>query len=133
MKENKGRPSYEPNEKDRGFIIAMVRAGVRQKDIADVVGISVPTLKKHYGEELATASVVAVTQVADTLFNLAVGKAGKPNLAACIYYLKTRGGWVEADKQPSLGKKERQAEEAKEEQAAGPFQPRPTPLKAVKG
>lgn len=83
----------------------MAGMGLRQEDIAAVVGLSEPTLRKYYADELAKGTVIANMQVAQSLFRAATDKE-KPNITAMIFWLKARGGWVEPQSE-ELGKKEK--------------------------
>lgn len=47
------RKDYIKNESDRALIQAMVRLNSRIEQIAAAVGVTVPTLKKYYPDELA--------------------------------------------------------------------------------
>lgn len=131
-KRSAGRPPHEPTKQTRKFVVSMVAAGIEQLEIARVLGITKPTLHKHYRAELDTGQALAVTEVAQSLFNMATGKAGPPNVTAAIFYLKARAGWSDQADSQKLGKKEREEQEAKEAAKTGPFQRRQPPnLKAV--
>lgn len=113
-----GRPQHQPTEKDRKAVEAMASYGVPQADIARVIGVHVQTLWKWYGDELATAATKANSMIAQSLFQKATGN-GHGAVAACIFWLKVRAGWVEPkpwEEQPS--KKEMQ-QQAAETAAAG--------------
>lgn len=74
----------------------MVASGVQQDTIAKVVKISKPTLEKYYREELDTATALANAKVASSLFRKANGD-GNQSVTAAIFWMKTRGGWKEAN------------------------------------
>lgn len=63
-----------------------------QKDVATIMGMSEPTLVKHYALELRTAKASANAKVAGVLYGLA--SSGK-NLGATIFWLKSQAGWRE--------------------------------------
>ena len=48
------RPPHVPTKVDRDTVSVMVAGGIGQADIARARGVSEPTLRKHYKEELAT-------------------------------------------------------------------------------
>ena len=48
-----GRPAHEPSAGTRRTVEAMVREGKSVRDIALAIGLSTPTLRAHYREELA--------------------------------------------------------------------------------
>jgi len=45
-----GRPAHVPTEKDRKTVEAMASYGIRQEEIALVLGVSEPTLRQHWAE-----------------------------------------------------------------------------------
>ena len=98
-----GRPSYEPTEKDRAQVRMMSGMGIRDYDIAKVIGVSGPTLRKYFADELDLGHIEANARVAQSLFKQATSP-DKPNVAAAIFWLKCRAQWREQD-EPS--KKER--------------------------
>lgn len=99
-----GRPAYKPDDKTRAQVKMLAAMGVPDYDIAKVVGVSGPTLRKHFMAELETGHITANAQVAQSLFNQATNKE-KPNVAAAIFWLKCRAQWRE-DGQEEPGKKE---------------------------
>jgi len=102
------RKPHEPNEKDRRTIESMAGHGIPPLDIAKVVGISEPTMRKYYAEELATGQTKANSMVAQSLYQKAIGN-GQGAVTACIFWLKVRAHWVEPQPQwqdQGPGKKE---------------------------
>jgi hypothetical protein len=103
---------HEPNEKDRKTVETMAAHGIPELDIAQVIGISAPTLRKWYRNELDTGAIKANSMVAQSLYQKALG-SGNGAVAACIFWLKVRAGWVEPrpwEEQP--GRKELQQKAA---------------------
>ncbi len=94
-----GRPPHEPNEKTRSQVKTLAAMGIEVPDIVKVIGLSAPTLRKHYKHELQTGKIEANAKVAGTLYKLATD-ATKPNVTAAIFWLKTQAGWREADQRP---------------------------------
>jgi hypothetical protein len=90
-----GRPAHVPTEKDRKTVEAMASYGIRQEEIALVLGVSEPTLRQHYRRELAVAAIKANAKMAESLFLQGMSK-GPGALGAKIFWLKCRAGWVEA-------------------------------------
>lgn len=88
----KGRPKFEPSDKDRAVVKAMTGYGICQDEVARVVGVSDKTLRKHFKAELATAATEANAAVAQSMFQMAT--KGKQVLAG-IFWLKARAGWRE--------------------------------------
>jgi hypothetical protein len=112
-----GRPPHEPSEKTKYQVQMMAAFGNTEGQIAKIIGISEPTLRQHYRDELDNGFIVAGNAVAQNLFRIATfrdtervkvkGSDGatkevvvdtKPNSAtvkACEFYLRTRCGWSE--------------------------------------
>lgn len=106
-----GRPEYEPTDFDKGRVQAFTVAGYGQEDIATRLGISTPTLRKHYREQLDFAKMDFLASVTQSLGIQAVGApavydehghklreevARQPG--PCYFILKTQGkklGWSE--------------------------------------
>lgn len=105
---NPGRPEFEPTETQRAQVKAMAAYGVPQHDIATVIGISAPTLRKHFWHELETGGIEANAKVAQTLFRKAIEGNSKESVTAAIFWLKCRAGWREADRRED-GKKDEAA------------------------
>ncbi len=53
-KKNKGRTPFIPSDDQRRTVASLAAARHEQADIARAIGISVPTLRKHFAAELAT-------------------------------------------------------------------------------
>lgn len=98
-----GRPQHVPDEKTRLQVKLMAAMGTSVIDIGKVVGISHPTVQKHYMAELETGHIEANAKVAQSLYQQATHRT-KPNVTACIFWLKCRAGWRED--QEAMGKKE---------------------------
>ena len=89
-----GRPSHEPTTAQRKQVEAMAAYGIPQMDISRVIGVSKPTLEKHYRDELDTGATKATARVAESLYKKATGD-GNASVTAAIFWLKTRAGWKE--------------------------------------
>jgi hypothetical protein len=98
-----GRPPHEYSDKLAKQIKMLSAMGVPDFDIAKVVGLSGPTMRKYYTAELEVGHIEANAQVAQSLFRQATN-SNKPNVAAAIFWMKCRAGWSEH--QDELGKKE---------------------------
>lgn len=107
-----GRPPFVPQDQDRRTVTALAACGVPPDQICVVIGISEPTLRKYFSQELETAWIIANGRVAKTLLDVALSGKGKEAVTACIFWLKCRAGWTEAGNQPP-GKKEIAAELAR--------------------
>src|SRR4030095_3790800 len=100
-------------EQDRRTVLMMAGYGISETDIARVIGVPVATLRKWYPEELATGQVKANSQVAQSLFEKAIGN-GSGSVTAAIFWLKVRARWVEpAPAEGYVGKKQQLEQAAK--------------------
>lgn len=107
----RGRPPYEPCEKDLRIVEAMSGWAIPQERIAKVVGCDAKTLRKHFAPELEIGSARLEAQLAQNLLRIAQGH-DRQALIATIFALKSRFGWVEAlaplrDREHPLCKKEK--------------------------
>ena len=93
-KAKSGRPPHQPTEATRKQVKALAAYGVPQDEIGRVIGISKPTLERHYREELDRGEVEANAKVAESLFRKATGD-GAQSVTAAIFWLKTRARWKE--------------------------------------
>lgn len=82
---------HEPTDETRKLAKTLSGLGVPQDDIATLIGISKPTLHKHYREELDRGLAEANAKVAGSLFN----QATNGNTAAAIFWMKARANWTE--------------------------------------
>jgi hypothetical protein len=102
------RPVYEASDKDRLTVKVMVAGGIEQTAIAGVLGISGPTLRKHFRREINTGMAEISAQVVSSLITMAIGRPGRrgtdtipaqaampPNFNAAKWYSQARMGWQE--------------------------------------
>jgi hypothetical protein len=104
------RPVWTPTDAQRRQAETMAAYGIPEADIARVLGVSKPTLRKHCGTELDTGATRANSKVADFLFYGICGGTGKPafkderaRVTAAIFWMKTRGGWSETSTHKHTG------------------------------
>ena len=83
--------THEPTDTTRAIVRELAGFGIAQDRIAQRIEIDGNTLRKHYREELDTGMIEANLEVAKALFAHATGG----NVAACIFWMKTRCGWSE--------------------------------------
>jgi hypothetical protein len=105
---DRGRPAYQPTDKDRRIAEALAGWAIPQERIARVIGVDPKTLRKHFGDELNIGSAKLEAQLAQNLLRIAQGP-DRQALIATIFALKARFGWVEAGAPPRdrpPGKKE---------------------------
>lgn len=86
--------SHKPDERSRKQVTLMAGIGIKQDDIARIIGISDVTLRKYYAKELAESKSILNTQVASNLFRIATSSE-KGAVSAAIFWMKTRAGWKE--------------------------------------
>ena len=100
---SRARPAHEPSDRDRAIVRLMVAGGIRQADIAAVLGVSEKTLRTHYRQELDLAATLANALVVQSLHRAATswlheGPDAKPTsaaVAAAIFWSKAGMGWRE--------------------------------------
>ena len=110
--ESGGRPPHEPSPQTRAMVETFSAFGIPQDDIARVIGITAPTLREHYRDEIDLGLIKANAKVAQNLFTIAC-KQTREGLDAAKFWLRTRAGWSEyapppsrsPDSPESLGKK----------------------------
>jgi len=84
------RAPFKPTPALRQRVRQLAVVGLPQEDIATLVECSAKTLRKHFRKELDQGSAEANALVAGFLFQTAKGG----NVAAQIFWLKTRARWV---------------------------------------
>lgn len=93
-KELIGRPPHEATDHTKGQVLAFIIAGYTQEQIAAQLGISKPTLRKHYAQEIDFGAMEAMGKTVGKL----MGAIEDRQAWAICFYLKTRGkklGWSE--------------------------------------
>ena len=88
---HKPNPPYEPTPETRAQVEALTGFGIRQDEICKFLGITKPTLHKYFRKEIDTSVVKANAAVARSLHK----QATEGNVAAAIFWLKSRAGWRE--------------------------------------
>ena len=90
---------FIPTDEQRKSVAMMTGCGIPIDDIARVLGMAHRTLMKHFREELDIGSAKLNALVAQSLFQNAIGG----NVAAQIFWCKTRLGWKEIDRHEHTG------------------------------
>jgi hypothetical protein len=85
------RRAHKPDPAQRRQVEALAAYGIPEADVSRILGVDPKTLRKHYREELDLGETKANAQVAGFLFN----SAKNGNVAAQIFWLKTRARWRE--------------------------------------
>lgn len=96
------RKAFAVNDAMREKVRYLAGVGVRQDDIAKIIGCAPKTLRKRLRDELGRGVAEANATISGYLF--ASAKAG--NIAAIIFWLKTRANWRErmAPDEPNPGR-----------------------------
>ncbi|MFM1990180.1 MAG: hypothetical protein RJA99_3137 [Pseudomonadota bacterium] len=100
-KKSPGRKPFTPTAHQRQMVKTLAGYGMREPEICELVldakgqPISEKTLRKYFKRELGSGHVTANSKVADTLYRMATSGA---NVAATIFWMKTRARWRETDR-----------------------------------
>lgn len=106
------RPAHKPTAATRRQVAAAAGGGMRQEDIANGIGITVPTLRKHYSAELSAGA--ARERMAVLAKVLAQAKKGSTSAARLyLQQVPTSVADPEEGGNPKLGKKEKAQVDAK--------------------
>lgn len=128
MARDRGRPAFQPTDKQRMAVEQMVFAGEQQQVIARALGITLPTLRKHFAEELETGHAQRRLEVIGLLFD-----AGRGGNVAALKALEVLGRAAEPAAKPKAaevpGKKETAARAA--QRVGKKFQPASAPRLVV--
>ena len=90
-----GRRSFKPTTAQRQLVKSLAALGGRHEDVAQQIGLrSAKTLRKHFRAELDRGGPEANSQVARTLFKMAI--SGE-HPSATMFWLKCRAGWREVN------------------------------------
>ena len=111
-----GRPPFAPTARDRRAVEAMAAAGIGQAQIALVMDIGQPTLRRHFRRELDVGAIQAQVTVTTALFREATRRT-KPSVRAMELWLRCRCGWREAAA-PELPREPRPEPLGKKQQAS---------------
>lgn len=109
-KRTRGRPPFDPTEEQRLHVKLHTAYGTPQRAIAEILHITLPTLRRHFKRELDIGNHEANATVANSVYQQAIGAPAQfdangnqvraevgRDIRAAIFWLKTRAGWREAD------------------------------------
>ena len=82
---------HKPSDAQRQTVQLHTTVGTIQPVIAQLLGITEKTLRKHYRDELDLSRAQANATIGGALFN----KAKSGDTAAMIFWMKTQAGWRE--------------------------------------
>ena len=80
------RPWFTATQRQRKQVVSLAECGVDHAGIAARLGVSVATVRRHFGDELAAASARAKLAIAEAMFEAATRKRS-PSVAAARYFL----------------------------------------------
>ncbi len=86
-------PAFEPSDTDRRRVMMLVVCGIGRDRIAAHLGISKPTLYRHFADELDNGNDIANAAVAGSLYQNAVDGT----VSAQIFWMKTIARWSDKD------------------------------------
>jgi DNA-binding CsgD family transcriptional regulator len=126
--QNSGRKAFNPTDEEREKVRVLKAGGMSNEAIAEAIGISEPTLTKHFSSDLEIGAARVTGEMLMARYRSAMGG----NVSAQNKMLEQVGAVRARDKRapaaPKLGKKEQQALAAKS--IGGKFAP-PAPPKLV--
>jgi hypothetical protein len=94
---------FQPTDDQRRQVLTMTGFGILQEEIANALEIDRKTLTKHFRRELDTGMTVANVRVAQALYQNAVQHN---NVAAQIWWTKTRMGWKDTSVIENTGERQ---------------------------
>jgi len=129
---NSGRSEFAPTDEDREKVRVLKAGGMSNVGIADVIGISEPTLRKHFSLELDRATAKVRAELLMARYRSAMGgnvsAQNKMIEQVAAIDAQNKRAPEKTEKKPKLGKKEEQRQAA--ENIEGKFAP-PTGPKLV--
>lgn len=96
----RGRPPFKPTKEQRDIVESTSGYGIPHDQIARLIGITKPTLEKHFRNELDVGAAKANAKVVESLYEQAVGG----NVTAAIWWTKARLKWSEKVVNEHVGK-----------------------------
>lgn len=102
-KRNVGGQPHEPTDLTHAQVSELCNLGLTQTQIAKILHVSEPTLRKYYREELDIGDANATASVAKNMLNIAKDPEHKSAAQVGIFWLKARGGWRETNKLEHTG------------------------------
>lgn len=92
-----GRRRHEPTAESRKYVATAAGLGATQAGLSAILGISIPTLERHYRKELDTGTERANLTIAGKLYKLAASDENtQAAVIARIFWLKSRARWRES-------------------------------------
>lgn len=90
--------THKPTDETKLIVEAMAASGrFTQEEMASVISISVPTLKKNYGAIIDISPKLLVARATRRLWDLLDSYDERIRMTTAMFIMKTRGGWRETD------------------------------------
>nr|WP_278376612.1 AraC family transcriptional regulator [Brucella anthropi] len=122
---NSGRPEFAPTDEDREKVRVLKAGGMTNEAIAEVIGVSEPTLRKHFSYELDIATAKVRADLLMARYRAAMGgnvqAQNKMIEQVSANAAQRKIAPEKEEKKPKLGKKEEQKLAA--ENVEGAFAP----------
>ncbi len=122
---NSGRPEFAPTDEDREKVRVLKAGGMTNEAIAEVIGVSEPTLRKHFSYELDIATAKVRADLLMARYRAAMGgnvqAQNKMIEQVSANAAQRKIAAEKEEKKPKLGKKEEQKLAA--ENVEGAFAP----------
>ena len=94
-----GQPPYATTDEGRALVTRLKLTGMPNATIAEVLDISLPTLKKNYDRELRLAKAELNGNIAAAIYH----KAMQGDATCLIFWAKTQMGWRETERKEITG------------------------------
>ena len=95
-----GRPPFQPTERQRGEVSAMVVCGIPEEQVARKIGITRNTLRKHFRDEIELSRMTIHTEVSTFIVNTILGRGAANRLtndaaraSLAQFYAARQMGW----------------------------------------
>ena len=83
-------PPHKPTPRTQALVRQMARVGIPPKYIAVELGISLPTLTKHYGQTIERARPAAINKVLNAIYRRAIA-GNERDLARFFHAMRANG------------------------------------------
>ena len=87
-----------PTDKQREQVKLLSASGFSQQKVASCLGVSIPTLTKHYRDEYDNGTELMVNELLPVSFNVAKDPDHKDSSKERHFLLERKGGFTRTDK-----------------------------------
>jgi len=94
-----GRPEHEPTDITRKQVANLSAGGMKQENVAKFMGLSVPTLMKHYRHEYENGNELMVAELIPVCMAVARDPDHKDSAKERHFLLERKGGFIKTEKQ----------------------------------